>query len=251
MIWPRWGDVTVSTSVTSRYGPYSPFFHFPHQSGPLAQRDIGALHDWAWGITHTLVGYEAYAWGLPTDITVVRAHCLYTRTAVITTNIEAGSLPAFATYLHSLGDSYSHLKCIEAMDALGYPWATHTLTNTDIPECYYPVNNPGNDDAHGREYGTSSITDSMRTDAAIHAIYGELVLRSYQREDQYAPIGLNFSLTIPLSGTFTFSETLYHFVHDWEYDQPAARRDWADRMAEAILAQCVPMQQVYLPVTLK
>jgi hypothetical protein len=40
LIWPRPEDMVVSISITSRYGQYSPFFHFPHQSGPFAQRDL-------------------------------------------------------------------------------------------------------------------------------------------------------------------------------------------------------------------
>ncbi len=251
LIWPRWNDMTVSTSVTSRYGPYSPFFHFPHQQGPLAQRDLGALRDWAMGVTDTLIGYEAYAWGLPTDVTVVRARCRYTRTAVITSNIPSGSLPAFATYLHSLGDSYSHLKCIQAMDASGYPWATHTLTVTEIPECYYPPNNPSNDDAHGHEYGTASMTDSLRTDAAIRHVYNELITRSLLNEGQYYPLSLDMALTLSITETRTLSEALYHWVHDWNYDQPIYRRSYAELIANAALAQRLPMRRVFLPIALK
>jgi hypothetical protein len=96
--------------VASRFGPYSPFFHFPRQNA----EELGALHDWGWGVTDALVGYEAYAWGARS---VLGAPCTFTHTAVITTGLEAGSLAAFATYLHSLADSYSHLACIQAMDS--------------------------------------------------------------------------------------------------------------------------------------
>lgn len=88
--------------MTSRFGPYSPFFHFPHNN----DRDLGALHDWGWGLTDTLATYEAYAWGGPAEFTVMQASCLYTRTTVITTGIQVGSMEAFATYLHSLADYY-------------------------------------------------------------------------------------------------------------------------------------------------
>ncbi len=127
--WPRWDDMQSQTScVTSRFGPYSPFFHFPHDN----EQELGALHDWAWGLTDTLRAYEAYAWG---GATVMKADCLYTRTATITTGMEAGSLEAFGTYLHSLADYYSHRECLDAMDELGMPWATHPLTS--VPACNY------------------------------------------------------------------------------------------------------------------
>lgn len=48
-----------------------------------------------------MVGYEAYARG---GATVLTSDCAYTRTVEITTSIQAGSLEAFANYLHSLGD---------------------------------------------------------------------------------------------------------------------------------------------------
>ncbi len=214
----------------------------------MAQRDLGALRDWATGVTTRLVAYEAYAWGGPLDLTVLDARCLYTRTAVVTTTIAAGSLPAFATYLHSLGDSYSHLNCIQAMDALGYPWATHSQISTNIPACYYPVNNPSNDDAHGREFGTSSMTDSLRTDAALRNIYQELAVRSLSREGAYAPIGLE---TI-ISGSQTLSDTIAAFVYTWDFDQPQARRAYADELATKILALTrTSIKRVYLPIALK
>ncbi|HIC89774.1 MAG TPA: hypothetical protein EYP04_10295 [Anaerolineae bacterium] len=115
--------------VTSRFGPYSPFFHFPHNN----EHDVGALHDWGWGLTDSLVAYEAYTWGGPAELTVMQAPCLYTRTAVITTGIQVGSSEAFATYLHSLADYYSHRECIALMDNLRMPWATHTLAG--YPAC--------------------------------------------------------------------------------------------------------------------
>jgi hypothetical protein len=245
-IWPRWGDMKDANScVTSRYGPYSPFFHFPHQNA----RELGALHDWAWGVTDELIGYEAYAWGGPGDFTVMQATCYYTRTVVITTGIEAGSLPAFATYLHSLGDSYSHLDCIAAMDNLGMPWATHTTPPLDpsVPACDYHPRTPRDDDVHGREFG--AYTDTQRTDAAILDIYAELVARSLQREGQYFPISLDTSI----SGTLTLRDMLRTFVHEWGYDTPGPenRRALADQIADAVLAQRRPKRRTYLPLVVE
>jgi hypothetical protein len=247
--WPLMEQVKGPACVTSRFGPYSPFFHFPHQNA----RELGALHDWGWGLSDKLVGYEAYAWG---GKTVMQATCLYTRTAVISTTILAGSLPAFATYLHSLADSYSHRECIAAMDALGMPWATHTLAG--CYECNYIPAKPTNDDAHGREFGNAHPSDSQRTDDAIRAVYGELAARSLQREGVFYPLGLDTILEVnglatltglaKLNNSTTLSETLYVFVHNWGFDQPANRRAWLDAVAGAILAQRTPMYRVYSPL---
>jgi hypothetical protein len=250
--WPLWANVKGPSCFTSRFGPYMPFFHFPHQNA----RDLGALYDWGWGFTDTLVGYEAYAWG---GHSVMSATCLYTRTVVITTGMEAGSLPAFAIYLHSLADYYSHRECIAVMDGLDMPWATHTIKNVnDIPECNYNPYAPNNLDAHGREYGTSSPADSQRTDAAIRAVYGELASRSLQREGVYFPLSLDTVIT----GNLTLSDTLYAFVHNWGF-KPAGpgpdeseyaqnRRNYAKMIADAVLASPrQPIRRVYLPLVIK
>ena len=234
--WPRWDDMQNMTScITSRFGPYSPFFHFPHNN----DRELGALHDWAWGLTDTLVGYEAYAWG---GATVMKADCHYTRTAVITTGMKAGSLEAFGTYLHSLADYYSHRECLDAMDELGMPWATHPLTS--VPECNYNPFDPQADDVHGREFYT--YTDALRTDEAIHHIYSELVSRSLRGEGRYMPLNLDTVIT----GTETLSDTLYTFVHAWDFEQPENRRAQADMIATAVQALRVPLQRIFLPVVL-
>ena len=249
VIWPRWASLTVSDSITSRYGPYMPFFHFPHISGTLAARDIGALHDWAWGSTNTLVAYEAYAWGLPgLNSTVMQATCRYTRTATITTSIAAGSLPAFATYLHALADGYSHLDCITVMDELGLPWPTHTTPEIDgsYPACDYHPRNIQADDVHGREFYT--YTDSLRTDLALRAVYAQLAMRSFASEGAYVPL----SLDTVVSGTQTLSETLSTFVHAWDFTQAQARRDYADSLAQKLSDLTrVSIKRVYLPVVLR
>lgn len=235
--WPRWDDMQSPTScITSRFGPYSPFFHFPHNN----DRELGAIHDWAWGITHTLVGYEAYAWG---GATVMKSDCLYTRTAVITTGMEAGSLEAFGTYLHSLADYYSHRECLDAMDELDMPWATHPLTG--VPACNYNPFDPQPDDVHGREFYT--YTDALRTDEAIHHVYSELVSRSLQGEGQYYPLALDTIIT----GAETLSDTLYTFVHAWTFEEPEQRRAQADMIAERALTLRLPVQRLYLPAVVR
>lgn len=240
VIWPMWDSMQdPDQCVTSRFGPYSPFFHFPHDNA----RDLGALHDWAWGITDTLVAYEAYAWGGPAEFTVMQASCLITRTAVITTGIQAGSLEAFATYLHSLGDAFSHRECIDLIDSLAMPWATHTLTG--YPACNYNPLDPQPDDAHGREFGT--YPDAGRTDEAIQAIYAGLVSRSLRGEGRYFPLDMDVPLPA-MPGTPTLREALYTFVHQWDFEHPEERRAWADEMAGAVLARRDRVHRVYVPL---
>ncbi len=238
LIWPmKLNMKDPGRCVTSRMGPYGPFFHFPHP------KDLDALHDWAWGLTDQLEAYEAYAWGGPGEFLVMQASCLVTRTAVVTTGIQPGSLEAFATYLHSLGDYYSHRECIEHMDELGMPWATHTLSGH--PACDYNPSDPQPDDVHGREFYT--YTDSLRTDEAIQHIYQELVARSQQGEGRYWPLDMNTPLT-GLDGSPTLSETLSTFVHQWQFQQAAQRRAWLDTVVPAILAQRQPRHALYLPL---
>lgn len=111
VVWPMTFDPTCTTS---RFGPYSPFFHFPHQTPD----QLGALKEWGWGRTSTLYGYAAYAWGNAHD-NVLNAACRVIQWEEIETGIPAGTLEAFGTYLHSLRDSYSHRDCVAALDALG------------------------------------------------------------------------------------------------------------------------------------
>jgi|GEM_PF-843097 len=238
-IWPPPRFDPAASASTSRYGPYSPFFHFPH----LAGADLQALHDWGWGVTNTLVGYEAYAWGRNQDLTLMQAvqndGCVITRTAEISMPVEAGSLPAFATYLHSLADAYSHRDCLTALAASvpAAPWGTHTvplLGDKSVYACDYNPNSPQNDDAHGREFG-QTYTDTQRTIDAAVAVYNELSARSLRREGVYRPLPLTTVLTI--SGTeTTLQAAIIEFVTRWSYEEAPSRRQYADSWAAALLA---------------
>jgi hypothetical protein len=159
-----------------------------------------------------------------------------------------GSLEAFATYLHSLADSYSHEKCQEETDKLGWAWPTHTYPYPPIPvtetitQCNYApfdmLQSIG-DSHHGREFGTEWPEDSGRTDEAIRAVYAELRLRSEQMEGVYQPL----SLDTPLTGRFhklTLDEAVHYYVHTWNFDEPQPRRNYANQLARVILAQRVP-----------
>ena len=237
VIWPRWEDMQdPERCATSRFGPYSPFFHFPRHS----EQGLGAMRSWARGTADVLVGYEAYAWGGPGDMTVMRASCLYTRTIVITTGMDAGSLEAFGTYLHSLADYYSHRECITAMDDLAMPWATHTLTST--PPCDYNPWNPQADDVHGREFGSHG--DASRTEEAIQHVYRELVSRSLAREGRYYPLAMETAI----SGTSTLSETLQIYARNWSFDDAAERRHLLDSVTHGVLATRRPVRRIYVPL---
>jgi hypothetical protein len=262
VLWPDWEKVG-DQCITSRFGPYSPFFHFPRQNA----HELGALHDWGWGYTQTLIGYEAYAWGGRTALTVSQADCTYTRTSVIQTTIQPGSLQAFATYLHSLGDSYSHLVCQQAIDSgqVKAPWGTHTgyikLEPPYSDPCAYIPAAPNNYDAHGREYGNTWITDSNRTDTGVLAIYDELIQRSLHREGEWQPLELDS----PLAGVepaTTLRQALYRFVHEWAYSPedtglPAGeyahqRRTYAAQIAQAVQnLSRQPLRRLYLPYALR
>lgn len=236
-IWPMEYD---SSCTTSRYGPYSPFFHFPRQT----TNEMGALKEWGWGRASNLAGYAAYAWGDAMD-TVYTAKCRYIRTEAINTGLAAGSLEAFGLYLHSLADSYSHLACINALDAQQKPnlWGTHTITPTTVPECYYVPSNPKNSDAHGQEFGPDS-SGTPRTDAAIEAVYNELIARSKQREGRYYPLSLTAKLK-SLEGQPTLQTALLDFVHTWNFQKTKEapgvyadnRRALAQAIAQAAVAQ--------------
>ena len=254
-IWPTARFDPATSAVTSRFGPYSPFFHFPHLNGA----DLDALRAWAWGEADTLEGYEAYAWGGLTDLTLMQAvqhnGCIITRTVTISMPVPAGSLEAFATYLHSLADAYSHADCLDALAAQTppAPWGTHTvpaLGDTSVYACDYNPASPQNDDAHGREFG-AVYTDTQRTIDAAYAVYAELAARSLAREGVYVPLPLTTTLTV--SGTETTLEgAISHFATAWNYDQPTHRREYVDSLVEALLS--LPrrsIQRVYLPLVVR
>lgn len=257
-IWPTGRFDSASSGVTSRFGPYSPFFHYPHLGGG----DLQALHDWGWGVTTTLTGYEAFAWGRMLDPTVMQAvknqGCIITRTTTLSMPVQAGTLPAFATYLHSLADAHSHRQCLAALakENPPAPWGTHTVTSSiaflgddSVPACDYNPTKPTNTDAHGREFGNGSDTQQL-IDAAL-AVYAELSARSMAREGVYRPLPLTATLTI--SGSqITLEQAIIHFITAKNYDEPRYRRDYATALVAAL--NTVPREaitRVYLPVIVK
>jgi hypothetical protein len=260
-IWPMWSSDDVpgasQSCSTSRFGPFSPFFHFPLQN----TEELGSLHDWGWGTSDHLMGYAAYAWGKPAEQTVLLASCRVRQPVEIVTGIPSGSLQAFATYLHSLGDSYSHHECnayIQTLDAgtSGPLWGTHTLPAGGDNPCTYDSNNLNADDVHGVEFGTASPTDSNRTDEAVKAIYTELNLRSVKKEGLYKPLGLNTLITLTGDRSYpepiTLEKALFDFVHNWDYDHPAERRAFADRLSIALsILPRQPNIRIYIPLAVR
>jgi hypothetical protein len=274
LFWPNWredgyGDLSRApgkSCVTSRYGPFEGFFHFPrrfvpddpaHDGSDPAHYgpEMAALWAWGWGSGNAqeLVGYQGYVWGpAMTEATGFFGHtCMLTEPVTIDTGMTPGSLQAFATYLHSLADSYSHERCREKTDALGWLWPTHTVPHPPAPEqlpriyeCNYVttdlLENLG-DSHHGREFGTKWPDDSGRTKQAIVAVYEELQARSIKKEGVYQPLDLDTPLTG--KGRFhklTLREALNYYVEQWNFDEPQVRRDYADQLAKLILAERVP-----------
>ncbi len=243
VVWPKSANTYDGLAcTTSRFGVFSPFFHFPRTDNG----ELENLRKWASGENPTLVGYAAYAWGSPTD-QVIDADCRYQMPVTIETGIVAGSLEAFATYIHCLADSVSHRACMEDLfamtPALPGIWGTHTILKTREPRsCFYNPQSPSNDDEHGQEFGAGTGTD--RSDDAAKAVYDELVERSYAREGKYYAIDWN----APLSNMFgapTLKEAAFNFIHTWGFQKDSgnkaeyaySRHDYADQMVAAIRAQ--------------
>jgi hypothetical protein len=274
LFWPNWTTYekelglsreSGKSCVTSRYGPFEGFFHFPHRflpDDPTRGSDpkhyapeMQALWKWGWGEAQELKGYQGFVWGpnMGDATGFFGRTCMLTEPVTIDTGIEPGSLQAFATYIHSLADSYSHERCQEKTDDLGWLWPTHTVPSPPEPEnwpriyeCNYaPTGLLQNirDSHHGREFGTKWPDDSGRTKQAVAAVYNELVARSNQKSEEgiYQPLDLDTPLTG--KGRFhklTLGEALDYYVEQWNFDEPQARRDYADQLAKLILAKRVP-----------
>ncbi|HPH98202.1 MAG TPA: hypothetical protein PKW33_18735 [Anaerolineaceae bacterium] len=257
VIWPMWENMTDKTACfTSRFGPYSPFFHFPNNNA----QELGAIRAWAWGQTDTLEGYSAYAWGGVIAGRILKAACTYKQYETIDTgDVKAGSLEAFGTYLHSMADYYSHRDCLAALAALPTPapWGTHTQKdlsgNPTVYACDYNPANWQNDDAHGREFGTAYPSDAARTKLALKMVLLELSARSLQREGLYYPLNLQTPISIPAVPAVTnLEEAIDYFVDTWAYDAPLQRRAFTDQLVYALKNMTrKPAVNLYLPLLTK
>lgn len=156
---------------THRFGPWAGQFHFP-QDDALAD-DLAVLRSFATGGATKLDARSLYGWGA-NGANTWSGSCYDQRMETVTTgpSMAPGSLAAFAPYLHSLGDSYSHRMCRDHwLHRQTPPWYYHTPPNTLQETCAF------ND--HSFEFG---CPDTRRRagflagtiDGAI-AVYGELV----------------------------------------------------------------------------
>ncbi|MBK9233847.1 MAG: hypothetical protein IPO15_24150 [Anaerolineae bacterium] len=114
--------VECPSCFTSRFGPYTIFFHFPHDRPD----ELQALRAWAFGDVDSLMGATfaysgtySYTWLNVADLFQTTPCFVTTTQTVDTGDVVAGSPPAFGVYLHSLGDNWSHGACIAAADANG------------------------------------------------------------------------------------------------------------------------------------
>ncbi len=122
-IQPFW--VPSSGSFTHRFGPWAGLFHFP-QEDALAN-DLATLRAFALGQTSSLNGRSLYGFGAA-GANAWSGSCYDQRLETIATGkMKPGSVEAFATYLHALGDSYSHRMCrLHWLHRQTPPWYYHT-----------------------------------------------------------------------------------------------------------------------------
>ncbi|HBY93766.1 MAG TPA: hypothetical protein DEP84_07310 [Chloroflexi bacterium] len=210
---------------TSRFGPYSPFFHFPHDRPD----ELGAIRAWAFGQTEDLIGIATFGYSGTVQFTwqnYVNIYdvtpCFVTATATVDTGgIVPGSPEALGIYLHSLGDNWSHGDCIAAVDAEDKLFGAHVAVTTGHPLA------PCRWTGHSLEFGDPErFPDSNRTFTGTLALYDALVAFSEQSARAlYRPI------PITAEGNH-ISDTLYTFVHTSTYANAHPRRKIADDLRE-------------------
>jgi hypothetical protein len=120
---PFWNP--QSGFFTHRFGPWSGQFHFP-QDDALAD-DLAQLRAFAFGQSQSLESRSLYGFGVQGSNTWSGACYDQRMEGVDTGPMQPGSVEAFATYLHSLGDSYSHRMCrLHWQHRQTPPWYYHT-----------------------------------------------------------------------------------------------------------------------------
>jgi hypothetical protein len=215
VVFPISNAIECSGCFTSRFGPFSAYFHFPHDT----PEELGQTRAWAYGEIQQLRAPAEFAYG---GTEVVDARCIYTPTVTIDTGtIQPGSLQAFGIYLHSLGDTWSHKDCVAALDAGGEPWGTHT---NEYPACGFTD--------HTLEFGPSDH-NTDRTLAGVQALYQALKTRSSEREGVSPPVNeQNYNGWL--------NQQLASFVHDWGWGQGQQRRGLAQEIADSctVLQAC-------------
>ena len=237
---------------TERLGPYGVFFHMPHDNS----EELGAIKAWAFGQTDTLrgrvvFGYSSttqFEWQDPAVNIYKSTPCFVTQTvsSVDTGNIQAGDLPAFGIYLHSLGDNWSHKECIAAADGQGKPFAAHVKPDGPSDPLW-----PCRWTHHAVEFGDPLVfTDSNRTFSGTLALYEAITAFADQST---LPIYRSIPLTAEENHIY---ETLYTFVHTATVLHPEVRRQTADDLRNWALQTRASnpdywLHDVFLPVVLK
>ena len=218
--------MTCPECFTDRFGPYGTFFHMPHDS----EDELQAIHDWAWGLTETLVakvtfGYSstaAFQWQGVSNVYETTPCFVQEYHVVDTGSISPGSVEALGIYLHALGDHWSHKACLEAADAQELPFAAHvTVTGSTDPlwECRWTQ--------HMVEFGDEDqYPDSLRTFTGTLALYDALVdFAQRSGRGQYRPIPL-------MAENVHIYNTLSEFVHTSTFNRPRPRRFIADELRQ-------------------
>lgn len=126
---------------TNRFGPWATQFHFPipNAQGTFeTSEDLQKMRDFAYGTTTVLSARSVYAFGSSTS-TLWSAGCYPQRRENVPTGdvVKPGSVAAFATYLHSVGDSYSHGYCQRRWTSTTPPWVYHSPADEPafVPGC--------------------------------------------------------------------------------------------------------------------
>lgn len=156
---------------THRFGPWAGQFHFP-QDDALAD-DLAVLRDFAIGRSAALQARSLYGFGAQ-GANTWSGSCYDQRLETVATgpNMQPGTVEAFAAYLHSLGDRYSHRMCRDHwLHRQTPPWYYHTPPVTLQETCAF------ND--HAFEFGCPHTRRRAgflagTVDGAL-AVYGELV----------------------------------------------------------------------------
>lgn len=180
-VWPDDQLWTDPAFFSDRYGPYSNFFHFPYEA------DLIALRNWALTPSTTLQAGVQLAYGGPAD-TLYTAQCYrYPSPGTVDTgDVSSGTVKAFAIYLHTLGDSYSHGVCRDNWgNKSNPPRYTHTVQN-DPYGCAFAE--------HTLEFGCPSSNQEVpfveNNVYASGAIYEELL--SWAASQSYTPLVSSF-----------------------------------------------------------
>jgi len=231
---------------TSRYGPFGVFFHEPHDRPD----ELGAIREWAFGRTDVLTGMVIFGYSSTAKNAFMGVANIYESTAcfisrtvpIDTGGIQAGSLEALATYLHSLGDHWSHLDCLNAADAEGKLFGAHVTAQPNDP--LWPCRWTDHEAEFGAPLGLTR--ESNRTFTGTLAMYDALVqYGQFSGRARYRPIPLN------AEGSYLYNN-LYTLVHTTTVLNPQPRRDIADSIrAWSLQTRTKPQYQkyqLYLPV---